>query len=159
MFDIIRTTRTNVPNNYSNNDFGINWRYTGGVIMSTLVYSPLTEREYRNYKRKVRRQREIRNRIIFAVLSFLLILGIVFMVKAISSKAVEETDVTYKYFKSFEIGNDDTLWSIAKEHIDYSYYDDLNEYIDEVVSINHLKDNTIRYGQSIIIPYFSNEFH
>ena len=71
--------------------------------MSTLVYSPLTEREYRNYKRKVRRQREIRNRIIFAVLSFLFILGIVFMVKAISSKAVEETDVTYKYFKSFEL--------------------------------------------------------
>ena len=92
-------------------------------------------------------------------MSFLLILGIVFSVKAINSKAVEETNVTYKYFKSFEIGRDDTLWSIAKEHIDYSYYDDINEYIAEVVSINHLNDDTIKYGQSIIIPYFSNEFH
>lgn len=127
--------------------------------MSTLVYSPLTEREYRNYKRKIRRQREIRNRIIFAIMSFLLILGIVFSVKAINSKAVEETNVTYKYFKSFEIGRDDTLWSIAKEHIDYSYYDDINEYIAEVVSINHLNDDTIKYGQSIIIPYFSKNFY
>ena len=127
--------------------------------MSTLVYSPLTEREYRNYKRKIRRQREIRNRIIFAVFSFLFILGVVFFVKAFNVKAVEETDATYKYFKSFEIGKDDTLWSIAKEHIDYSYYDDINEYIAEVVRINYLKDDTIKYGQSIIIPYFSNEFH
>lgn len=127
--------------------------------MSTLVYSPLTEREYRNYKRKVRRQREIRNRIIFAVLSFLLILGIVFSLKAFTSNAVEETDVTYKYFKTCEIGNDDTLWSIAKENIDYSYYDDINEYIEEVICINHLKSDTIKYGQSIIIPYFSKEFH
>ncbi len=127
--------------------------------MSTLVYSPLTEREYRNYKRKIRRQREIRNRIIFAVLSFLFILGIIFSVKAITSKAVEDTDVTYKYFKAFEIGNDDTLWSIAKEHIDYTYYDNMNEYIEEVKSINHLKDDNIKYGQCIIIPYFSDEFH
>ena len=79
--------------------------------------------------------------------------------KIISGFSSGDKNFLLTYFKSFEIGNDDTLWSIAKEHIDYSYYDDLNEYIDEVVSINHLKDNTIRYGQSIIIPYFSNEFH
>ncbi len=127
--------------------------------MSTPVYTPLTEREYRNYKRKIRRQRVIRNRIIFAVLSFMLILGIVFSVKAFNSKAVEETDVTYKYFKSLQIDKDDTLWSIAKEHIDYSYYDNVNDYIEEVKSINHLKDDTIKYGQCIIIPYFSDEFH
>jgi len=127
--------------------------------MSTLVYTPLTEREYRNYKRKIRRQRVIRNRIIFATLSFLFILGIVFSVKELNSKAVEETNVTYKYFKSFEIDKDDTLWSIAKENIDYTYYDNINEYIDEVKSINHLKDDTIKYGQCIIIPYFLDEFH
>ena len=59
-----------------------------------------------------------------------------------------------KYFKAFEIGKDDTLWKIAKEHIDYTYYDDINEYIEEVMCINHMKDDTIKYGQSIIIPYF-----
>ena len=131
----------------------------GGVMMSTLVYSTLTEREYRNYRRRIRRQREIRNRIVFSILSFLFILGVVFSVKALNSKAVEETDVTYKYFKSFEIGKEDTLWSIAKEHIDYTYYDDINDYIEEVMNINHLKDDTIKYGQCIIIPYFSDEFH
>lgn len=127
--------------------------------MSTVNYNRMTEREYKNYQRKIRRQRELRRKYILAATSFILILVFAFTFKSFTAKAVEETDVTYKYFKSFEIGNGDTLWNIAEEHIDYSYYDDINEYIEEVVSINHLADNTIKYGQCIIIPYFSNEYH
>ena len=126
--------------------------------MSTVAYKRMTEREYRNYKIKLHRQKELRKKYIFATLSFTLILILAFTFKSFTSKAVEETDVTYKYFKTFEIGKDDTLWSIAKEHIDYSYYDDINEYIEEVMNINHLNDDTIKYGQCIIIPYFSEEF-
>lgn len=127
--------------------------------MSTVIYKRMTEREYRNYQRKIRRQKELRRKYFLAVVSFALILICVFTFKSFTSKAVEETDVTYKYFKSFEVSNGDTLWSIAKEYIDYSYYDDINEYIEEVVSINHLADDTIMYGQCIVIPYFSNEYH
>lgn len=127
--------------------------------MSTVNYNRMTEREYKNYQRKIRRQRELRRKYVLAATSFILILVFAFTFKSFTAKAVEETDVTYKYFKSFEIGNGDTLWNIAEEHIDYSYYDDMNEYIEEVVSINHLADDTIKYGQCIIIPYFSNEYH
>lgn len=126
--------------------------------MSTVTYKKMTEREYRNYQRKLRRQRELRRKYVLAVLSFALILICAFTFKSFTSKAVEETDAMYKYFKSIEIGKDDTLWSIAKEHIDYSYYDDINEYIEEVMNINHLNDDTIKYGQCIIIPYFSEDF-
>ena len=100
--------------------------------MSTVNYNRMTEREYKNYQRKIRRQRELRRKYILAATSFILILVFAFTFKSFTAKAVEETDVTYKYFKSFEIGNGDTLWNIAEEHIDYSYYDDINEYIEEV---------------------------
>ncbi len=126
--------------------------------MSTPTYKRMTEREYKNYQRKMRRERELRRKYLFAALSFVVILVCVFSLKSITSKAVDESDIIYKYFKTYEVANDDTLWSIAKEHIDYEYYDDVNEYIDEVVSINHLNGDTILYGQSIIIPYFSAEF-
>lgn len=127
--------------------------------MSTVAYKRMTEREYRNYQRKIHRQRELHRKYLLAVLSVALVLICAITFKSFTSKAVEETDVTYKYFKSFEVSNGDTLWSIAKEYIDYSYYDDINEYIEEVVSINHLEDDTIMYGQCIVIPYFSNEYH
>mgnify|MGYP003505932953 CR=1 FL=1 len=64
-----------------------------------------------------------------------------FSLKSFTSKAVEDTDVTYKYFKSYEVDNDDTLWSIAKEHIDYQYYNDVNEYLVEEKNIEQLFKN------------------
>lgn len=125
--------------------------------MSTFVYSPLTEREYRNYKRKVRRQRELRNKIIFTVMSLIIIVTAVFAFQSFVSKAQEENpDVTYKYFTSLEIEQGDTLWNIAQEYIDYGYYDNVQEYVDEVLDINNMSDDTIKAGQCIIIPYFSN---
>lgn len=127
--------------------------------MSTPVYKRMTEREYKNYQAKLRRQKELRRKYIFTALSFVVVLIFVFSFKSITSNAVEETDATYKYFKSYVVDNDDTLWSIANEHIDYQCYNDVNEYIDEVVSINHLNNDTIMYGQSIVIPYFSAEYH
>ncbi len=125
--------------------------------MSTLVYSPLTEREYRNYKRKVRRQREIRNKVVLTVATLIIVLTAVLSVQSIKSQAQEDrAEVTYKYFTSHEVENGDTLWSIALEHIDYSYYNCVQDYIDEVIDINNMSNDTVRVGQNIVIPYFSN---
>ncbi len=128
--------------------------------MSTLTYSRYSERELINYKRKLRRQREIKRKILLSVLAFVLILFLAFTFSVIISNANEDTsDVSYKYFTSLEIEQGDSLWSIAQEYIDYSQYDGIQDYIDEVIAINHLKSDSIRAGQCIIIPYFSNIYH
>ncbi len=127
--------------------------------MSTLVYSPITEREYRNYKRKVRRQREIRNKIIYTVLTLGIVLVAVLSLHSITSQAQDENvEVTYKYFTNMEVEQGDSLWNIAQENIDYNFYDSIQEYVDEVIDMNNLSDETIVAGQSIVIPYFSNTY-
>ena len=127
--------------------------------MSTLVYSPITEREYRNYKRKVRRQREIRNKIIYTGLTLGIVLVAVLSLHSITSQAQDENvEVTYKYFTNMEVEQGDSLWNIAQENIDYNFYDSIQEYVDEVIDMNNLSDETIVAGQSIVIPYFSNTY-
>lgn len=127
--------------------------------MSTLVYSPITEREYRNYKRKVRRQREIRNKIIYTVLTLGIVLVAVLSLHSITSQAQDENvEVTYKYFTNMEVEQGGSLWNIAQENIDYNFYDSIQEYVDEVIDMNNLSDETIVAGQSIVIPYFSNTY-
>lgn len=127
--------------------------------MSTLVYSPITEREYRNYKRKVRRQREIRNKIIYTILTLGIVLVAVLSLHSITSQAQDENvEVTYKYFTNMEVEQGDSLWNIAQENINYNFYDSIQEYVDEVIDMNNLSDETIVAGQSIVIPYFSNNY-
>lgn len=128
--------------------------------MSTFAYSTLTEREYRNYKRKIRRQRELRNKIVYAILTVVIVLTAVLSFHSITSQAQDESaEVTYKYFTSLEVEKGDSLWNIAQEHIDYTYYDNVQDYIDEVMDINNMKDDTVKAGQCIVIPYFSNMYY
>lgn len=76
-----------------------------------------------------------------------------------SVKAEEQADpnVTYKYFKSIEVEKGDTLWSIAQRNMS-GEYESINEYMDEIVSMNKLTGSKLHAGQSITIPYYSNEY-
>lgn len=68
------------------------------------------------------------------------------------------TDISYKYYKSVIVGAGDSIWSFAESYADKDFYDSYESYIKEVMEINHLKDESIIYGQHIVIPYYSNEF-
>lgn len=70
----------------------------------------------------------------------------------------DSVKASYKYYKSITIDNDDTLWSIAEEYMDEDHYASVNDYINEVKSMNSLTDDKIRYGEHIIIPYYDNTF-
>jgi len=63
----------------------------------------------------------------------------------------------FKYYTSIQIKNGDTLWSIAKKYITDDY-NNIQEYIDEVKSINQLGPDDIHSGQYLTIPYYSNVF-
>lgn len=63
----------------------------------------------------------------------------------------------YKYYKSIEITNGDTLWSIANDHFDSAYYNNTREYVSEIKKVNNLTSEKIVAGSYIIIPYYSTE--
>ena len=67
-----------------------------------------------------------------------------------------KADSQHNYNKSFisiEIKEGDTLTSIAKE---YSISNNYDQYIDEVRSINNLRNDTIHTGCFLLIPVYNN---
>ncbi len=119
----------------------------------------MTERELRNYKRKLRRQKEIRRKVFLAVLSVCLVLTCIVSYSAlISNASTEACDVSYKYFTSIEVVSGDSLWTIAEEYKDDKFYDSTAEYVEEVVRMNNLTSTNITAGQCLIIPYYSTAF-
>lgn len=58
-----------------------------------------------------------------------------------------------KNFKCITVTEEDTLWSIASENMTEEY-NSINEYIDEVMSINELTDPEIYSGATLVVPYY-----
>ncbi len=120
----------------------------------------ISEREYRNYKWKVKRQREVRNHILIFAFTICLIIGMVISYHSFISRAETEAyadNLSFKYYTEIEVEYGDSLWSIAGKYVDGHYNTSL-EYIKEVKSINHLHSDVIKEGQKLIVPYYSNEF-
>lgn len=63
----------------------------------------------------------------------------------------------YKYYRTIEVCDGDTLWGIADEYADSSYIS-REEYISEIKKINNIKDDTIHSGNYLTISYYSDEF-
>lgn len=127
--------------------------------MRTATYAEeRSERDIRNYKRKCRRQKELRKRVllVIAALACIFILGISCHV-IVSSAGMETEGLSFKYYTSIEVAPDESLWSIADNFRD-DHYADHQEYISEVISINHLQEEQITSGQYLIVPYYSEEF-
>ena len=120
----------------------------------------MTDKELRNYKRRMRRQREIRRKCFTLLMTICLIVLCAISYHSISTSAHTNDKVTnFKYYTSVTVAYGETLWDIADTYIDYNEYKDKDDYITEVRSINHLDDeNVIRAGQHIIVPYYSTEF-
>ena len=119
----------------------------------------VTEREIRGYRWKMRRRRQIRNRIAFFFLTAFLVLGSVLFCKVIISNAeTKEQTVYYKYYTSVSAPYGATLWSLSKDYLDEIHYESIMDYIEEVKKINHLADDGIKAGQRIIFPYYSSEY-
>ena len=63
----------------------------------------------------------------------------------------------YKYYTSVQIHQGDTLWSIAETYMT-GEYQDIYEYIDEVMEINHMGSDYLRAGERLCVPYYSSEY-
>ena len=106
---------------------------------------------------EMRRKKEHYRRIFKFIVAFILIMTIAVGVLSVRSFAGSKAflEDRAKYYKSIEIEKGDTLNSIAATYISDEYCSK-NEYISEVVKINHLTDiDNINAGSHLIIPYYA----
>lgn len=80
----------------------------------------------------------------------LILISIIFITKTVTA---ERSLARTKTITSVEIQQGDTLWSIAKDHIT-DEYNDINDYIEEIMYTNNLNSDKIHAGNHIIVPYY-----
>lgn len=116
-----------------------------------------SERRIRN--NRLRRRKELRKNFLLLVMTLCLIAACSISMSTFRSSAKDDSaKASYKYYKSIAVSSNDTLWSIAEEYMDKEHYDSVNDYIDEVIRMNTLPNDTICYGQHLIIPYYDDLF-
>ena len=103
--------------------------------------------------REERRREQTVRRIKLTGIIVLLIITVFMTLSGFSSPA-ESSQEPYKYYKAVEVGSGDTLWSIASENISGDY--SINSLIREIEDLNNIGEH-IRYGQIIMVPYYSDE--
>lgn len=115
--------------------------------------------ERRIMNNRIRRQREMKKNFLIFVITICLIVTCSISLNGFRANAKDDsTEVSYKYYKSITIANDDTLWSIAEQYMDEDHYESISDYINEVKNMNAMTDDVIHYGDHLIIPYYDNSF-
>lgn len=106
----------------------------------------------RKYSRRQREAAQKRVAVMFcSIIAVIMICSVMF--GTINTQAAP-AETTNKYYTSIQIESGDTLWAIADEYIT-DEYSDMNEYIREVCSINHISEDEIHAGQYIVVPYYA----
>lgn len=108
----------------------------------------------RAMNRNKRSNRVLQSRRMQLLLGFLLItlvlISVFFITKTVTA---ERNSARRKTITSIEIQQGDSLWSIAKTHMT-DEYNDINDYIEEIMYTNSLSSDKIHAGNHIIVPYY-----
>ncbi len=119
----------------------------------------MSDRELRSYKRALRLRKERRCKVLRISIIAIATLCIIVIFSASYGAIKSNANSKFKYYTSITVEAGENLWDIADEYIDYDIYENKNNYIAEVQSINHLDESgTIVAGQMLIVPYYSAEF-
>jgi len=120
-------------------------------------YTVLDNAKEKNLRLIRNRRLQIRRRFIGIILFCVsvMITACIFSVKA--SAVSDDVETYYKYYTSIEIGWGDTLSSIEHKYNNTSICSQ-DDYIDEVMFINGLMDDSIKFGNYLIVPYYSTEY-
>lgn len=94
-------------------------------------------------------------KLIITAIGIILALSLFFTGTASKDRNVNASTHNEKYFKCITIEEDDTLWSIAGDYISEEY-DSIDDYIQEVMSINNLSNEKIYCGATLVIPYYAS---
>lgn len=94
--------------------------------------------------------------VIISVICIPMMLSLVFTQSAEANDGSEE--IFYKYYHRIEVSEGDTLWSIAQQNY-HAQDQTIQEYIEEVLQINHRYSEIVYAGEELMIPYYSTEFY
>lgn len=119
----------------------------------------MSDRELRNCRRALRLRRERRRKMLVMSVAVAATLCMVVICSAFYGAIKANASSGYKYYTDIVVEPGDSLWTLAEEYVDYDYYRDINCYINEVRSINHLEEESgLTAGQILIVPYYSAEY-
>ena len=115
-------------------------------------------REIRIEENRKRRLRIVRRqRIILGLVIALVVFSFAFLCSKLVLSAHSDNG-RFKYYTTITVHSGDSLGSIAGDYIS-SEYKDAGSYIREVCAINSLsEDGRINAGESLVVPYYSDEF-
>ncbi len=104
------------------------------------------------------KKRDNRRVLCFSILALFIVAAILIggTISGFASTSKSQNITNYKYYTSIIIEPGDSLWEIASEYMT-SEYSDVEEYIMEVMTLNHLMDDEIMAGEYLTIPYYSAE--
>jgi hypothetical protein len=111
-----------------------------------------------NRRKAIQQQKQRRKMVLLFAVTLFLMFTIGFGFGSLLSRAQESKQPeSYKYYTNLEIQKGDTLWTIADTYMDAMHYSSHNDYMNEVMTINHLTSDRLIAGQKIIVPYYSGE--
>ncbi len=112
-------------------------------------------RELKIRRNRIRRQRQLRRRIVTGVAAMIIILCSSLGLTSFLSKAAETPDeYKVKTYSSVMVPFGSDLRDLARVYTDFEYYESYDAYIDEVMFINHLENDSVRPGYYLILPVY-----
>ena len=93
-------------------------------------------------------------KLFIVVITISLILGVLLLSGFNDTGKVNASTSNQKYFICVEIGEGDTLWSIADIYFSEEY-STVDEYIEEIKELNGLSSDKIYCGATLVVPYFA----
>lgn len=115
----------------------------------------ISERRIRN--NRIRRQRQLRKHMILTIATICIICILAVTAGCFLSKAkTEQEEASYKYYKSIQIEEGDTLWGLAEENMN-GQYKSTSAYVREVMTMNAMADDMLIAGEYLVVPYYSND--
>lgn len=152
---------------YENNNYGNDSnRIENRIENKSLAVRPSAKtvetderhRRYRRHKRikrmhsRVNRNNVVKSNLNIAVLLIMtLTLTVTLSTAIVKASSSNNTPTDSKFYTSVMIEEGDTLWSIAQEYCDNAA--DINDYIEELRSINHIEESRIQEGNYLIVTY------
>lgn len=119
----------------------------------------MSDRELRNCRRALRLRRERRRKMLVMSAAVAATLCIIVLCAAFCGAIKANASSGYKYYTDIVVETGDTLWTLAEKYADCEHYRDINRYINEVRSINHLEEEAgLTAGRVLIVPYYSAEY-
>lgn len=115
-----------------------------------------------NHKKYTENRRNIKQkwyRKLLFMTTFLIVIN-AFLAVGIVATAKDNDIPMYKYYKSYMVEKNDTLFSIAYDmNSEDCSEKQIKECVNEMIAINSLDHKgTICYGNYIIVPYYSTEY-